>query len=203
VGDVLADRIVEFAGHDTTEDFVISRAERVLEASEGKRLADVVEYLGPEAAGRIFDRLADWIVEVARGERVHDLLEAALVRQTEWLLTVPIGRIGDYLPPDALDRAEQLLFDPLWEFLQSRVPVLVAELPIAEMVEQRIRAYPIEQFEKLIWTVTRRELRLIIYLGGFLGAVVGSLMVVVNAPIVGLTYLAAMILASYVFINIR
>jgi uncharacterized membrane protein YheB (UPF0754 family) len=203
LGDVLADRIVDFARHETTEQFVINRTDRLLRASEGKRLVDVLEYLGPEAASRITDRLADWIVEIARGDRVRDLLEAALVRQTEWLLTVPIGRLRDYMPPDALDRAEQLVFDPLWEFLQRRVPALVAELPIAEMVEQRIRAYPIADFERLIWTVTRRELRLIIYLGGFLGAVVGSVMVLWQAPVVGLVYMGVIILGSYVFINFR
>ncbi len=203
VGDVLADRIVEFFRHETTEEFVFNRVDRFLKASEGKKLVDIVEYLGPEAAGRVTERLADWIVEIARGGRVHTLLEAALIRQTEWLLTVPIGRVRDFLPTDALDRAEQLLFDPLWEFLQSRVPAVVAELPIAEMVEHRIRAYPIAELEKLIWTVTRRELRLIVYLGGFLGAVVGALMVLVQMPAVGLAYLGAILVASYLFLNLR
>lgn len=203
VGDVLADRIVEFAQHPSTEAFVLGRLDRFLQAAENKQLIDVIEYLGPEAAGRIGGHLADWVVELARGERVRDLLEAALVRQTEWMLSVPIGRIRDYMPADGLERAERLLFDPLWEFLQSRVPALVSDLPIAEIVEHRIRAYPIEELESLIWTVTRRELNLIIYLGGFLGAVVGSLMVIVQAPAVGLAYLGAMIILSYVFINLR
>jgi uncharacterized membrane protein YheB (UPF0754 family) len=203
VGEVLTDRIVEFAAHETTEEFVLSRVDRFLRASEGKKLSDVLEYFGPEAAGRIADRLAEWIVEIARGERVRVLLETVLVRQAEWLLTVPIGPIGHYLPPSALDRAEQLLFDPLWEFLQARVPALVSELPIAEIVEQRIRTFPIEELERLIRTVTHRELKLIIYLGGFLGAVIGSLMVVVQAPIVGLAYLGLIALASYLFLNLR
>ncbi len=164
---------------------------------------DVLNYLGPEASSRITDRLDDWLVEIARGERVRGLLEAALVRQTEWLLTVPIGRLGDYLPTDTQERAEQLVFDPLWEFLQKRVPALVEELPVAELVEHRIMAYPIAEFERLIWTVTRRELRLIIYLGAFLGAVVGSVMVIVQAPTVGLVYSSIIVLTSYLYINFR
>jgi uncharacterized membrane protein YheB (UPF0754 family) len=203
VGDVLTDRIVDFARHETTEEFVFGRLDRFLRAAEGKKLVDVLEYLGPEAANRFTDRLADWIVEIARGERIRSLLEAALVRQTEWLLTVPIGRLRDYVPGDALDRAEKLVFDPLWEFLQSRVPAVVAELPIAEMVENRIRAYPIDELEKLIWTVTKRELRLIIYLGGFLGAVVGAVMVVIQVPTIGFSYLGVIILSSYLFLNFR
>ncbi len=79
----------------------------------------------------------------------------------------------------------------------------MSELPIAEIIEQRIRAYPIDELERLIWTVTRRELRLIIYLGGFLGAVVGSLMVVAQAPVTGLIYLGVIIVASYLFLNLR
>ncbi len=203
IGEVLTDRIVEFAQHETTEQFIMGRLERFLRALEGRRLRDLLDYLGPEAAARIGERLGDWLVDVARGERVRALLETALVRQSEWLLTVPIGRIGDYLPRDALERAERLLFDPLWAFLQARVPGLINDLPIAQMVEQRIRTYPIPDLERLIWTVTRRELRLIIYLGGFLGAVVGALMVVVSAPPVGAVYLAALVSASYVFINLR
>jgi len=78
-----------------------------------------------------------------------------------------------------------------------------AMVPIAEMVEHRIRAYPIDELEKLIWTVTRRELKLIIYLGGFLGAVVGALMVVIQVPTVGLAYLGVIVLASYLFLNFR
>ncbi len=203
VGGVLTDRIVEFARHETTEEFVLGRVDRFLRASEGKKLVDVVEYLGPETSGRMSERLAVWVLELARGERVADLLEAALVRQTEWLLSVPIGRIGDFVPPDGLDRAERLLFDPLWEFLQARVPALVEDLPIAEMVERRIRTYPIADLEHLIWTVTRRELRLIIYLGGFLGAVVGSLMVLVQVPVVGIAYLGVILVVTYLFMNLR
>ncbi len=203
IGDVLTERIVEFARHETTEQFVLARVDRFLRASEGKQLGDLLDYLGPEAAGRVTDRLAEWVLELGRGDRVGQLLEAALVRQTEWLLSVPIGRIGDYVPPDGLDRAERILFDPLWEFLQARVPLLVDDLPIAAMVEQRIRTYPIAELERLIWTVTRRELRLIIYLGGFLGAVVGSMMVLVQAPSVGLAYLGGIGVASYLFLNLR
>ncbi|MEE8166267.1 MAG: DUF445 family protein, partial [Myxococcota bacterium] len=118
--DVLTDRIVEFAQHETTERFIVGRIDAFLLASEGKKIGDVISYLGPQSAERIGDRLAEGIVEIARGDRVRQLLDAGLVRQTEWLLTVPIGRIGDYLPADGLDRAEALLFDPLWEFLQSR-----------------------------------------------------------------------------------
>lgn len=203
VREVLTDRVVEFARHETTEGFVLARIDALLRTSEGKRLIDILSYLGPEAADRVGDRLAEWVVEAVRGPKVHALLEATLVRQTEWLMSVPIGRIGDFMPPDGLERAERMLFDPLWEFLQSRVPGLVAQLPIAAMVEERIRTYPIPEFEKLIWSVTRRELRLIIYLGGFLGALVGSLTVTLQAPTVGAVYVGTILTASYLFLNLR
>ena len=61
----------------------------------------------------------------------------------------------------------------------------------------------LNSFERLIWSVTKRELRLIIYLGGFLGAVIGSLIVVLQAPVIGAAYLGTMLVASYLFINFR
>jgi hypothetical protein len=159
--------------------------------------------LGDERARELTDRGADWIVETLRGPRSLAFLRATIEHRTTWMLSVPIGRLADYLPPDALRRAEQLLFDPLWAFLQRRVPSAVTGLPIAQMVEDKLRSYPIRKVEDLIWRVSKKELILIIYLGGFLGALIGSTMLLLESLPAGLLATAAFLLLSLVFINAK
>jgi uncharacterized membrane protein YheB (UPF0754 family) len=200
---LLTERTLYLFRHQTTEQVVLGRVERMLQVAEGQTVGEVLDLFGAARARSLADRGADWIVETLRGERATELLSRILTRQTGWLLSVRIGRIGDFLPPDFERRTEALLFDPLWTFIQARVPVAVAGLPIARMVEDKLKAYPMEQVESLIWRVSRNELVLIIYLGGFLGAMVGSLMLFTVSWPAGLVATSFFLLISFVFISAK
>jgi uncharacterized membrane protein YheB (UPF0754 family) len=200
---VLVDRVIYLFRHSTTEQVVLGRLDAALGSAAGRTVGDVMDLLGPERSGLFADRLADWVLEAMRGPRATRVLERFLARQTTWMLSVRIGRIGQYLPDDAAARAEALLFDPLWSFIQRRVPQAVAELPVAGMVEEKLRAYPIQKVEELIWRVSQKELVLIIYLGGFLGALVGSLMLLTTSWPAGLITTGFFLLLSFAFINLK
>lgn len=203
IRNVLIERTLHLFRHPTTEEIVLGRLDRLLSAAEGKTIGDVLELVGPARARILADRGAEWVVEALRGDRAAALLERALTRQTNWLMSVRIGRLGEYLPPDAARRAEAFLFDPLWNFIQARVPVAVAGLPIDRMVENKLKSFPIQQVEALIWRVSRSELVLIIYLGGFLGALVGSMMLFTISWPAGLVATGFFLLVSFLFISIK
>lgn len=199
----LVERILYLFRHPTTEAVVLGRLERLLAATEGQTIGDVLDLIGTRRARELTDRGAEWVVATLRGERAATFLQHVLSRQTTWLMTVRMGRLGQYLPPNFESRAEALLFDPLWSFIQARVPVAVAGLPIAQMVENKLKSYPIPQVEELIWRVSRNELVLIIYLGGFLGALVGSLMLFTASWPAGLLATGTVLLVSFVFISVK
>jgi len=214
VGDVLperaerlrnavVDRILYVFRHATTEQVVLGRLDRFLAAAEGMRVGELLDLIGPARSRAMADRGADWLVDALRGERATEVLNRALSRQSTWLTSVRIGRIGQYLPPHFERRAEALLFDPLWSFIQARVPVAVAGLPVAKMVEDKLKSYPVQMVEALIWRVSRNELVLIIYLGGFLGALVGSLMLLTTSVPAGLAATGFFLLVSFLFISLK
>jgi len=200
---VLVDRVIYLFRHRTTEQVVLGRLEALLGSAAHRSVGDLLDLLGPERAGHVTDRFADWVLEAMRGPRATLLLERFLARQTTWMLSVRIGRVGQYLPDDAVHRAEELLFDPLWAFIQRRVPQAVAELPVAGMVEAKLKAYPVQKVEELIWRVSKRELVLIIYLGAFLGALVGALMLLTTSWPAGLIATGFFLLLSFAFINLK
>jgi uncharacterized membrane protein YheB (UPF0754 family) len=200
---MLVERVVYLFRHPTTEEVVLRRLDGLLTAAEGKTVGDLLDVMGERRALEMTDRLADWVVAALRGQRAQALLERGLERQTSWMMSVRIGRIGQYLPPDAVSRAERLLFDPIWDFIQRRVPTAVAGLPIARMVEDKLKGYPVQKVEELIWRVSRNELVLIIYLGGFLGALIGSLMLLTASWPAGLLATAFFVTLSFLFINLK
>jgi uncharacterized membrane protein YheB (UPF0754 family) len=200
---VLVDRVLYLFRHRTTEEVVLSRLRQLVGVVAERRVGDLLDLLGEERSRELTDNAADWVVETLRGPRVVGFLRSVIEHRTAWILNVPVGRIGDYLPPDTVRRIELLLFDPLWSFLQRRVPAAVTRLPVAQMVEDKLRSYPISRVEELIWRVSRRELVLIIYLGGFLGALIGSVMLSLQSLPAGLLASGTFVLLSFLFVNLK
>jgi len=89
-------------------------------------------------------------------------------------LARPIGRPADLLPPDAAQRLRLALTEPLWQWMQRQVPVVVSQLSVQEMVEQKVMRFSTDRMEELIRNVTQKELTLIVQLGYVLGALVGA-----------------------------
>jgi len=196
-------RFLNLLRHPTTREVVLGRLDALLAAAERKNVGELLDLLGEGRAEALTARAADWVVASLRGERAEALLDRVLSRQTSWMTSVRIGRPADYLPPDAAARAEGLLFDPLWSFIQRRVPAAVSELPVARMVEEKLLSYPLQKVEELIWRVSRKELVLIIYLGGFLGALIGSLMLLTMSVPAGLLAAGVFFALSFLFINLK
>ena len=109
-------------------------------------------------------------------QRVAEAAHAAV----KALLDKPIGRPADLLPPDAEARLRHALTEPLWSWMQRQVPIVVSQLSVQEMVEQKVLGFSVERMEELIKRVTERELKLIVRLGYVLGAIVGLVVWGVN-----------------------
>jgi len=102
-------------------------------------------------------------------QRVAETAHAAV----RALLDRPMGRPADLLPPDAEARLRSVLTEPLWNWMQRQVPVVVSQLSVQELVEQKVLGFSTARMEELIRNVTQRELTLIVQLGYVLGAFVG------------------------------
>ncbi|HEV8305374.1 MAG TPA: DUF445 family protein [Gemmatimonadales bacterium] len=160
-------------------------------------LADRLWALGPERLDGVERTAADYILAALRAPetrawavaRAHDAIalgrtalagEAgrqhvaeAAHRAVRALLERPIGRPADLLPADAEARLRRALTEPLWGWMQRQVPVIVSQLSVQEMVEQKVLGFSVQRMEEIIKNVTQRELRLIVQLGYVLGALVG------------------------------
>ncbi|MGH7531400.1 MAG: DUF445 family protein, partial [Gemmatimonadales bacterium] len=111
--------------------------------------------------------------DMLSGETGRERIATAAHRAVRALLERPIGRPADLLPADGEARLRRALTEPLWSWMQRQVPVIVSQLSIQDIVEQKVLGFSVQRMEEIIRGVTQRELRLIVQLGYVLGALVG------------------------------
>jgi uncharacterized membrane protein YheB (UPF0754 family) len=166
--------IVGMARDPETLDFLLERIRNgIHHASEGTwgELLDRVPS----------DRLSGAVVAAARSAPARNAYRDVLGRLLRGLLDRPIGRPGAWLPDGSSVRLRAALSDPLWGWLQAQTPEVVRTLDIGRRVEEKVRDYPTVRLEELVRRVTNRELKMIVRLGYVLGAVIGAVLVGVNA----------------------
>jgi uncharacterized membrane protein YheB (UPF0754 family) len=169
------DRIAETAANyaaralrdPATRAFAIDRLDAALAAAEHRTLGDVLRHIPP-------DRAAIWLARAAGTPEVRAWLEEGVSAALAGLLDRPIGRPSAWLPEGASERIATQLSAALWDWIQRQVPLVVAQLDVEAMVEQKVLGFSMERLEQLVRQTTQRELDLIVWLGYVLGAVVGA-----------------------------
>ncbi len=155
------------------KEFLLDRAEAaVLKAGE-RSWADVVRLVPARRAG-------GWIASGLRSEAGRAHFSRFKVWLTDRILGQPIGSLERYGREGAAQRLTESLGDPVWEWITSKVPEVAANVRVAERVESKILEFPIPELERLVRSITEKELNLIVRLGYFLGAGIGFLLVVIR-----------------------
>lgn len=169
----LAAWVTGMARDPATREFLVEKLRQGLEKAGAKTWGELLERMPRE-------RIAEALVGLARTEGARRATAAAAKRLVAELFDRPIGTPARWLPPDGPRRIEAALADPIWEWLQTQVPIVVQRIDVARRVEEKVRSFPMAQLEDLVRRVTDRELRLIVRLGYLLGAMIGLIMVALD-----------------------
>lgn len=169
----IGDAVLRVARDGAAREFLVEKVRGALGAAERRTWGDLLKRLPS-------DRVVDFVVEAARGERARAAYRQGLDRLVDTLMDRPIGRPVDHLPQDAAARLEAASADPLWHWIAEQVPHVAGRIDIAARVEEKVLEFPPEKLEALVRGVIERELVMIINLGYVLGAFVGLVLVGVN-----------------------
>lgn len=164
---------VEAARDPEVREFLLDRGESAVLKAGQRSWADVIRLVPARRAG-------GWIASGLRSEagRAHfDRFKGWL---TERILSQPIGSLERYGREGAALRLTESLGDPVWEWITGKVPEVAANVRVADRVESKILEFPIAELERLVRSITEKELNLIVRLGYFLGAGIGLLLVVIR-----------------------
>lgn len=171
--DTISSWLVELVREPAARNFVRERVEAALRRASKQTWAELIDDIPP-------DRVSEWVVTAARSDVAGTVYREAGRRIAAAVLERPIGRPARWLPANAARSIQSAIGDPLWLWMQSQIPAVVAKLDVARRVEEKVRDFPVARMEELVRKVTDRELRTIVYLGYALGAFIGCILVVIN-----------------------
>lgn len=90
--------------------------------------------------------------------------------------------INDYWPNGAKWATNELLpnvMDKVFAEAESKIEDVLARLNLAEVVREQVDSFPIAKLEELVLGIISRELRMITWLGGIIGGLVGVIQAVI------------------------
>jgi uncharacterized membrane protein YheB (UPF0754 family) len=154
-------------------EFLLDRAESAVLKAGQRSWADVVRLVPARRAG-------GWLASGLRSEAGHRMFERFKVWLVDRLVSQPIGSLERYGREGAAKRMTETLAEPVWGWIASKVPEVAANVRVSDRVEAKILEFPIPDLERLVRSVTEKELNLIVRLGYFLGAGIGLLLVVIR-----------------------
>jgi len=138
-----------------------------------RTLRDLLDNLNPDSSARVKSFLTRSLLAVLARDDTAQRINGILSSQIEKFLVMPIGRLGEHMPPGAIDRASTALTDKIVAAARERLPEAIAEFDVGGLVRQKVSDYPIEKLEALVLSVAQHHLKTIELFGAIIGFWIG------------------------------
>jgi uncharacterized membrane protein YheB (UPF0754 family) len=157
----------------------------VLFTSISVHFSDGIDGLFPQTIGSVMQQIDSRSLDQAKGfltrgllnllahEQTARTINAILSSQVERLLIAPIGRLGDHVSENAMQRASSALVERITEAARERLPVAIAEFDVGGLVRKKVSDYPNEKLEELVLSVAQQHLKTIELFGAIIGFFIG------------------------------
>jgi uncharacterized membrane protein YheB (UPF0754 family) len=133
----------------------------------------VIEHASPDSAQRLKSFLSKSLLGVLASEDTARTINNILTAQIERLLIAPIGRIGDHVPENSVERASRALVERVVGVARERLPQAIKEFDIGGIVRDKVSNYPVKKLEDLVLSVAQQHLRKIELFGAIIGFFLG------------------------------
>ena len=156
-----------------------------LSTSVSMYFSDALDRLAPQTVGEVMDQIDPRTIEQVKGLLNRGLLNllarddtartvnAVLSTQVERLLIAPIGRLGDHVSQNSLQKASSALVERITLVARERLPLAIAEFDVGGLVRKKVSDYPIEKLEELVLSVAQHHLKTIELFGAIIGFFIG------------------------------
>jgi uncharacterized membrane protein YheB (UPF0754 family) len=166
-------RLVEILRSETLSTSLSSHFSDAIERLRPQTLGSVLSQVDPKSAEHVKQLLTRSLLSLLSREDTARTINAILSAQIERLLIAPIGRLGDHVSENAMERASSALVDRITFAARERLPVAIAEFDVGGLVRKKVSDYPIEKLEELVLSVAQHHLKTIELFGAIIGFFIG------------------------------
>ncbi|KEP26363.1 DUF445 domain-containing protein [Bacillus zhangzhouensis] len=94
---------------------------------------------------------------------------------TKLILDRPVGAYVSAVADDLKTQFAPVLIDKGIEAASNALEGLLAKLQFEEIIREQIELFPLEKMEELVVSISSKELKMITFLGGLLGGMIGAI----------------------------
>ena len=144
-----------------------------LEKIRPQKIESILHSAHPEAADLIKETLSKGIIKIIQNENTKEIINSVLSKQIDSLVHTPIGKLSNHISEKQIRKTADSLTNTIVEAAKQKLPQVIKDFDIGEVVRNKVDNYPAEKLESLVMSIAKEHLRTIELFGAFLGLVLG------------------------------
>lgn len=140
----------------------------------------ILQTVHPQAEAKLKNMLSKGLTNVLRTTETANIINSVLSRQIERLLATPIGKLSEHISEAQILSAGANLTETIISAAREKLPQIIQEFDLGNVVREKINNYPVEKLESLVLSVAKEHLRKIELFGALFGLIIGVVQVFIN-----------------------
>jgi uncharacterized membrane protein YheB (UPF0754 family) len=169
----ISNRLIEILRSEALSTSVSMQVEETIDRLRPQTLGALMQQLDSNSTTQAKEFLSKSLLSLLSRDDTARTINAILSTQIERLLISPIGRLGDHVSRNAMERASSALVERITFAARERLPVAIAEFDVGGLVRKKVSDYPLEKLEDLVLSVARDQLKTIEIFGAVIGFFIG------------------------------
>lgn len=133
----------------------------------------ILQLVHPESEEKLKKMLSSGLVDILNRDETATIINKVLTKQIDRLLSAPIGKLSRHVSEEQIKKAGGNLTETIISAAREKLPQLIQEFNIGEVVREKINNYPVEKLESLVLSVAKEHLRKIELFGALFGFLLG------------------------------
>ena len=169
----ISNRLVEILRSEALSTSLSIQVTDAIDRLRPQTLGAVMQQLDSNSAAQVKSLLSRSLLSLLSREDTARTINAIMSAQIERLLIAPIGRLGDHVSRNAMERASAALVERITLAARERLPVAIAEFDVGGLVRKKVSDYPLAKLEELVLSVAQHHLKTIELFGAVIGFFIG------------------------------
>jgi uncharacterized membrane protein YheB (UPF0754 family) len=169
----ISNRLVEILRSEALTTSVSMQVGEAIDRLRPQTLGSLMQQVDSNSTTHAKEFLTKSLLGLLSRDDTARTINAILSTQIERLLIAPIGRLGDHVSRNAMERASAALVERITLAARERLPVAIAEFDVGGLVRKKVSDYPLEKLEDLVLSVARDQLKTIEIFGAVIGFFIG------------------------------
>lgn len=169
----ISNRLIEILRSEALSTSISIHFSDAMDRLRPQTLGAVMQQIDSNSAAHAKSFLTRSLLSLLSREDTARTINAILSAQIERLLIAPIGRLGDHVSRNAMERASSALVERITLAARERLPVTIAEFDVGGLVRKKVSDYPLAKLEELVLSVAQQHLKTIELFGAVIGFFIG------------------------------